>query len=71
MSKKTKRSSEMKILTKIYQQNLDCRTESTEIFEHGTYSSDSIKNKIIKTMKGRFYFTIGHIIIKKKNRISK
>ena len=49
----------MKILTKIYQQNFDCRTESIEIgiFEHGTFSSNSIENKVITTMKGGFYFT--------------
>ena len=52
----------MKILTKIYQQNLDCQTESIEIciFEHGTFSSDSFENKVITTMKGGFYFTIGY-----------
>ena len=45
LSKKTKKRSEMKILTKIYQQNLDRRTESIEIgiCEHGTLSSDSMK----------------------------
>ena len=47
----------MKILTKIYQQNFDCRTESIEIFEHGTFSSNSIENKVITTKKGGFYFT--------------
>ena len=43
----TKKSSEVKILTKIYQHNLNCRTESTEIgiSEHGTLSSDSIEKK--------------------------
>ena len=52
----------MKILTKIYQQNLDCRTESieTDISEHGTSSSDSIEKKVITTKKGGFYFTIGY-----------
>ena len=53
----------MKSLTKIYQQNLDCRTESIEIgiFEHGTFLSDSVeKQKEITTMKGGFYFTTGH-----------
>ena len=52
----------MKILTKIYQQNLDCRTELIEICnsEHGTFPSDSIENKVIATMKGGFYFTIGY-----------
>ena len=46
----------MKILTKIYQQNVDCRTESTEIgiSEHGTSFSDSFENKAITTMKGDF-----------------
>ena len=40
----------------MYQQNLDCRTESTEnaISQHGTFSSDSVENKVITTMKGRF-----------------
>ena len=53
----------MKILTKIYQQNLDCRMESIEIciFEHGTFSSDPVENKVITTMKGGFYFTMGYI----------
>ena len=43
----------MRILTKIYQQNLDCRTESIEIgiSEHETFSSDSIENRVITTMK--------------------
>ena len=52
----------MKILTKIYQQNLDYRTESivTGISEHGTFSSDFIKNKVITTMRGGFYFMIGY-----------
>ena len=47
----------MKILTKIYQQNLDCQTESREIgiSEHGTFCFDSIENKVITTMKGGFY----------------
>ena len=51
-----------KILTKIYQQNLDCRTELIEIgiSEHGRFSSDSIENKVITNMKGGFYFTIGY-----------
>ena len=55
-------SSEMKILTKIYQQNFDCWTESIEIgiSEHGTFSSNSIENKVITTMKGGFYFTLGY-----------
>ena len=46
----------MKILTKIYQQNLDCRMESIEIgiSEHG------IKNKVIATTKDGFYFIIGY-----------
>ena len=44
----------MKILAKIYQQNLDCRTESIEIgiSEHRTLSSGSIEKKLITTMKG-------------------
>ena len=52
----------MKILTKIYQENLDCRTESIEIgiSEHGTFSSGSIKNKVMTTMKGENYFTMGY-----------
>ena len=52
----------MNILTKIYQPNLDCRTESINISisEHGRFSSDSIENKVITTMKGGFYFTIGY-----------
>ena len=60
LSEKTKISFEMKILTQIYQQNLDCRTESIEICisEHGTFSSDSIENKEIKTMKGKIYYTM-------------
>ena len=50
----------MKILTKIYQQNLDCRTESIEIgiYEHGTLSSDSMKQKVITTKKSGLYLTI-------------
>ena len=52
----------MKILTKIYQQNLDSRTESIEICisEHRTFSSDSIKNRLNTTMKNGFYFTMGY-----------
>ena len=52
----------MKILTKIYQQNFDCRTESIEvgISEHGIFSSNSIGNKLIITMKGGVYFTLGY-----------
>ena len=52
----------MKILAKIYQQNLDCWTESIEIgiSEHRTLSSGSIEKKVITTMKGGFYFTIGY-----------
>ena len=52
----------MKILTMIYQQNLDCRMESMEIgiSERGTFSSDSIENNVIITMKGGFYFTMGY-----------
>ena len=52
----------MKILTKIYQQNFDCRTESIEIgiSGHGTFSSNSIENKVITTMKGGFYFKLGY-----------
>ena len=52
----------MKILIKIYQYNLDCWAESIEIgiSEHGTLSSDSIKNKVITTKKSGFYFTTGY-----------
>ena len=52
----------MKILTKIYQQNFDYRTESIEIgiFEHGTFSSNSIENKVITIKKGGFYLTLGY-----------
>ena len=50
----------MKILTKIYQQNLGCRKESIEIgiSEHGTYSF------VIATMKGGFFFTRYHKQVK-------
>ena len=56
LSKKTKKCSEMNILTKIYQQKVDCRTESIEIgfSEHGTLSSDSIEKKLITTKKRGF-----------------
>ena len=49
----------MKILTKIYQLNLNCRTESIAIgnSKHETLSSDSIEKKVITI---RVYFTIGH-----------
>ena len=52
----------MKILTKIYQQTLDCRTESIEICisEHGALSSDPIEKKVITAKEGEFYFTIGY-----------
>ena len=52
----------MKILINIYQQNLDCRTESIEISisEHGFFSSDSIKKKVIATKKGELYLTMGY-----------
>ena len=52
----------MKIVTKIYQQNLNCQKLSIEIgiSEHGTFSSKSIENKVITTTKGSFYFAIGH-----------
>ena len=48
---------EMKFLTKIYQQKPDCQTELAEvgISKHGIFSSDSIGNKVITTMKGGFY----------------
>ena len=43
----------MKILTKIYQQKLNCWTELIEIgtSEHGAFSFDSIENKVITTSK--------------------
>ena len=52
----------MKILAKVYQQNLDCRTGPIEIgiSKHRTLSSGSIEKKVITTMKGGFYFTIGY-----------
>ena len=52
----------MKILTKIYQQTLDCRTESIEIriSEHGALSSVPIEKKVITAKEGEFYFTIGY-----------
>ena len=52
----------MKILAKIYQQKLDCRTESIEIgiSEHRTLSSGSIEKKKSATMKGGFCFTIAY-----------
>ena len=56
-------SSEVKILTKIYQQNLNCQKESKEIIgisEHGLFSSDSIEKEVIKIEKSGFYFTIGY-----------
>ena len=31
------------------------------ISEHGTFSSDSIENKVITTMNGGFYFTMGYV----------
>ena len=45
--KKTKKTSEMKILTKVYQQNLDFWTVSIEIdiSEHGTFYFDSVEKK--------------------------
>ena len=60
--KRPKKSSEIKILEKIYQWNHDCRTESIEIgiSEHGTLSSDSIEKKVVATEKSGFYFTIGY-----------
>ena len=52
----------MKILTEIYQQNLEFWTESIEIgiSEHRTFSPDSIENNVLTAMKGGFYFTIGY-----------
>ena len=62
LSKKPKISSKMKLLPKIYQENLNCRTESigTGISEYGTFSSDSFEKKIIATIEGGFDFIIGH-----------
>ena len=52
----------MKILAKIYQQNLDCWMESIEIgiSQHRTLSSGSIGRQVITTMKGGFCFTKGY-----------
>ena len=52
----------MKILMKIYQQNVACPTEFIEIgiSEHGTLSSNFIEKKVITTKKSRFYFSIGY-----------
>ena len=62
----------MKVLTNVFQQNLDCQTESIEIeiSEHGQFSSDSMKNEVITTMKGGFYLMMGYNK-QLKNRISK
>ena len=30
------------------------------ISDHRTFSPDSIKNKVITTLKGKFYFTLGY-----------
>ena len=52
----------MKTLTKIYQWNVDCRTEWIEIgiSEHEALTSDSIEKKVIATKKCGFYFIIGY-----------
>ena len=52
----------MKTLTKIYQWNVDCRTEWIEIgiSEYEGLTSDSIEKKVITTKKSGFYFTIGY-----------
>ena len=55
-------------MTKMYQQNLDCRTEFIKIgiSEHGTVPSDKhmkdkpIKDNVVATMKVGFSFTIGY-----------
>ena len=62
LSKKKKISSEMKLLSQTYQENLNCWTKQIEIciFEYGTFSSDSIENKVITTMKGGFYLRMGY-----------
>ena len=62
----------MKVLTNVFQQNLDCQTESIEIeiSEHGQFSSDSMKNEVITTMKGGFYLMMAYNK-QLKNRISK
>ena len=41
----------MKTLTKIYQNSLNCWTESTEsgISEHETFSSDTIERKVVRS----------------------
>ena len=62
----------MKVLTNIFQQNLDGQTESIEIeiSEHGQFSSDSMENEVITTMKGGFCLMMGYNK-QLKNRISK
>ena len=52
----------MKILIKIYQQNLNCWMKLIEIgiSEYGLFSSDSIEKNLITTTKGGFYFTMGY-----------
>ena len=65
-TKKDQNSSGMKILTKIYQYNLDCQTESIEngISKHEALSSDSVEKKVITTKKSGFCFTIGYKQVK-------
>ena len=60
----------MKILTKIYQQNLGYRTELIKICisEHRTFSSGYIENKVLTTVEGGFHFIMGYYKQKKKNR---
>ena len=65
----------MKILSKTYQQmdgmldwtvGLDWTNglldgiNRTGISDHGDFSFDSIENKVTRTMKGGFYFTIAY-----------
>ena len=49
---------------KIYQQKLNCRTESIGIVisEHETFSSDSLENKVTTTVEGGFFFLQYQII---------
>ena len=60
----------MKILTKIYQQNLGYRTELIKICisEHRTFSSGYIENKVITIVEDGFHFIMGYNKQKKKNR---
>ena len=60
LSENTKISSEMKIMTKTYQQNLVCWPESMEIgiSEHITFSLDSIENISHYKPRGKVDFTL-------------